>query len=64
MVATTEDEADDAIVDIASHESVPYVVSWQQRERAFERYYLTVKHELDTVVRITSDCPCDDVSGG
>lgn len=61
VVATTEDEADDAIVDIASHESVPCFRG--SKENVLERYYLAAKkHELDTVVRITSDCPCIDAS--
>jgi spore coat polysaccharide biosynthesis protein SpsF len=61
VVATTEDEADDAIVDIASHESVSCFRG--SKENVLERYYLAAKkHELDTVVRITSDCPCIDAS--
>ncbi len=61
VVATTEDEADDAIANIASIEGVPCFRG--SKENVLERYYLAAKrHELDTVVRITSDCPCIDAS--
>ena len=59
MVATTEDKADDAIVDIASREGVSSFRG--SKENVLERYYLAAKtFGLDTIVRITSDCPCVD----
>jgi spore coat polysaccharide biosynthesis protein SpsF len=59
VVATTEDRADDAIVDIASREGVSSFRG--SKENVLERYYLAAKtFGLDTVVRITSDCPCVD----
>ena len=61
VVATTEDKADDAIVDIASRESVSSFRG--SKENVLERYYLATKtFGLDTIVRITSDCPCIDAS--
>lgn len=61
IVATTEDDADDAIVDIASREGV---FSFRgSKENVLERYYLAAKtFGLKTIVRITSDCPCIDAS--
>jgi spore coat polysaccharide biosynthesis protein SpsF len=59
VVATTEDKADDAIVDIALHEGVSSFRG--SKENVLERYYLAAKtFKLDTIVRITSDCPCID----
>jgi spore coat polysaccharide biosynthesis protein SpsF len=61
IVATTEDESDNAIVDIASREDVSSFRG--SKENVLERYYLAAKASgLDTVVRITSDCPCVDAS--
>jgi spore coat polysaccharide biosynthesis protein SpsF len=61
VVATTEDKADDAIVDIASCEGVSSFRG--SKENVLERYYLAAKNfGLDTIVRITSDCPCIDAS--
>jgi spore coat polysaccharide biosynthesis protein SpsF len=61
VVATTEDKADDAIVDIASREGVSSFRG--SKENVLERYYLAAKtFGLDTIVRITSDCPCIDAS--
>jgi spore coat polysaccharide biosynthesis protein SpsF len=61
IVATTEDESDNAIVDIASREGI---FSFRgSKENVLERYYLAAKaFGLDTVVRITSDCPCIDAT--
>ncbi len=61
VVATTEDKADDAIVDITSREGVSSFRG--SKENVLERYYLAAKtFGLDTIVRITSDCPCIDAS--
>ena len=61
VIATTEDDTDNAIVDIASHEGV---FSFRgSKENVLERYYLAAKtYGLETIVRITSDCPCIDSS--
>jgi spore coat polysaccharide biosynthesis protein SpsF len=61
VVATTEDEADNAIVDITLREGV---FSFRgSKENVLERYYLAAKtFKFDTIVRITSDCPCIDAS--
>ncbi len=57
VVATTEDNADDSIVNIALREGV--LCFRGSKENVLERYYLAAKkHKLDSVVRITSDCPC------
>jgi spore coat polysaccharide biosynthesis protein SpsF len=59
VLATTEDKADDVIVDIASREGVSSFRG--SKENVLERYYLAAKtFGLDTIVRITSDCPCID----
>jgi spore coat polysaccharide biosynthesis protein SpsF len=59
VVATTEDDIDDAIVNIASREGVSFFRG--SKENVLERYYLAAKtFGLTTVVRITSDCPCID----
>lgn len=61
VVATTEDKTDDALVDIASREGVSSFRG--SKENVLERYYLAARtFGLDTVVRITSDCPCVDAS--
>lgn len=61
VVATTEDNADDSIVNIALREGV--LCFRGSKENVLERYYLAAKkHKLDSVVRITSDCPCIDAS--
>jgi len=61
VVATTEDKSDDAIVDIASREGVSSFRG--SKENVLERYYLAAKtFELETIVRITSDCPCIDAT--
>ncbi|BDZ68985.1 glycosyltransferase family protein [Methanobacterium ferruginis] len=59
IVATTTDEADRKIVDIAEKEEIPFFRG--NKENVLERYYLAAKeNDLDVVVRITSDCPCID----
>ncbi len=59
IIATTHDRDDDAIVNIAEKEKV---MSFRgSREHVLERYYLAAQeYGLDTIVRITSDCPCID----
>lgn len=59
IVATTTDENDKKIVDIAEKEKVQWFRG--SKNNVLERYYLAAKeNDLDVVVRITSDCPCVD----
>lgn len=59
IVATTTDEDDEKIVNIAKKEKVPWFKG--SKDNVLERYYLAAKkNNLDIVVRITSDCPCVD----
>ncbi|KAF5086816.1 3-deoxy-manno-octulosonate cytidylyltransferase [anaerobic digester metagenome] len=59
VVATTEDEADNPIVEIARKENVKYFRG--SLDNVLERYYLAAReNHLDVVVRVTSDCPCID----
>lgn len=59
IIATTTDQEDDKIVDIANKESVPYFRG--SKEDVLSRYYLAaLQFKSDIVVRITSDCPCID----
>lgn len=59
IIATTTDENDKKIVDIAEKE----IVQWFRgsKDNVLERYYLAAaENNLDVIVRITSDCPCVD----
>lgn len=59
VIATTEDEADTPIVEIARKEDVRYFRG--SLDNVLERYYLAAQeNHLDVIVRITSDCPCID----
>lgn len=59
IVATTIDEKDMSIVQIAQKEKVLW--SRGSIENVLERYFLAAqKNSLDHIVRITSDCPCID----
>ena len=59
VIATTTEEADDSIVEIAKKEGVKYFRG--SLDNVLERYYLAAKeNHLDVVVRVTSDCPCID----
>ncbi len=59
IIATTKDREDDPIVDIANKEQVPFYRG--KRDDVLSRYYHAAKeHNLDTIVRITSDCPVID----
>lgn len=59
IIATTTDAEDAKIVAVAQAENVPF---WRgSRENVLERYYEAARaNNLDTVIRITSDCPCLD----
>ena len=59
IVATTENREDEAIVEIARKEKVHYFRG--SEKDVLSRYYYAAKENgLDTVVRVTSDCPCID----
>lgn len=59
IVATTIDKEDAEIVKLAEKEAVQWFRG--SLENVLERYYFSAKeHNLDIVVRITSDCPCID----
>lgn len=59
IIATTTDDADEKIINIAKKENVRFFMG--SKENVLERYYLAAKeNDLDLIVRITSDCPCID----
>ena len=59
IIATTADEDDKKIIDIAKKENVKGFRG--SKDNVLERYYLAAKkNDLNIVVRITSDCPCVD----
>ena len=59
VVATTHDDADDAIVDECTTERVPCVRG--PRDDVLGRFLLTLEHHpADRVVRLTADCPLLD----
>lgn len=59
IIATTNHEEDDEIVDVAKKENVNFYRG--SLDNVLERYYLAaLENNLDIIVRITSDCPCVD----
>lgn len=59
IIATTTDDADEKIINIAKKENVRFFRG--SKENVLERYYLAAQeNDLDVIVRITSDCPCID----
>jgi spore coat polysaccharide biosynthesis protein SpsF len=61
VVATTHDDADDAIVEACATERIPCVRG--PRDDVLRRFLLTLEHHpADTVVRLTGDCPLLDPS--
>lgn len=59
IVATSTNEEDLDIVEVAKKENVPYYCG--SLDNVLERYYnAAVLNDLDVIVRITSDCPCMD----
>jgi len=59
IVATTTDKEDDVVVEIAESEGV-LCFRGSRKDVLSRYYYCAEEYELDTVVRITSDCPCID----
>jgi len=59
IVATTENKKDEGIIKIAEKEGVGFFRG--SEKDVLSRYYHAAREaSLDTVVRITSDCPCID----
>jgi spore coat polysaccharide biosynthesis protein SpsF len=59
IIATTLDQDDEAIVDIALKEEVKFYRG--SKDNVLSRYYEAAKtYDLDIVIRVTSDCPCID----
>lgn len=59
IVATTTEDEDSEIVEVARMEKVPYYRG--SLPNVLERFYgAAVENDLDVIVRITSDCPCAD----
>lgn len=59
IVATSINEEDQEIVDVAKIEGIAYYCG--SLDNVLERYYNAANlNDLDVIVRITSDCPCID----
>ena len=59
IVATTTDREDIKAVKLAKKEKVAFFRG--SKEDVLSRYYFAAKkYKLDTIVRVTSDCPCID----
>ncbi len=59
IIATTEKIEDDKVIKIAEKENVKYFRGSENDVLA--RYYFAAKHhDIDVIVRVTSDCPCID----
>ncbi|MGO9114470.1 MAG: cytidylyltransferase domain-containing protein [Thermoguttaceae bacterium] len=59
IVATTTEPADDVLCDLCTARGWPFYRGSQ--DDVLDRYYQTAKlHDVDVVVRITSDCPVID----
>ncbi len=59
IIATTDQEQEQPIVDLCQKLSVPYFRG--SEEDVLSRYYgAATKYQVDTVVRVTSDCPLID----
>lgn len=59
IIATTTDKSDEEIIRLSEKENVKWFKG--SMDDVLERYYLAAKENgLDTVVRVTSDCPCID----
>jgi len=59
IVATTREKEDDEILEIAKYEKTEYFRG--DKEDVLSRFYFAAKeHNLEIIVRVTSDCPCID----
>ena len=59
IIVTTTEKIDDKIIDIAKKENVKYFRG--SKEDVLSRYYFAAKESnIDTIIRVTSDCPCID----
>jgi spore coat polysaccharide biosynthesis protein SpsF len=59
VIATTKNDADDAIVDICQKSGTP-VYRGSEHDVLSRYYHAASKFEADIVVRVTSDCPLID----
>lgn len=59
IIATTVNPEDDGIVEIAEKEQVAHFRG-SEKDVLSRYYYAARENGLDTVVRVTSDCPCID----
>lgn len=61
IVATTNKEEDERIINICKKEGILWFKG--SCDNVLERHYLAAKeNHIDTIVRITSDCPCADAT--
>lgn len=61
IIATTQKAEDDEIINIAEKENICWFRG--SEENVLERYLLAAKqYGLDSIVRITGDCPCIDAN--
>ncbi len=61
IVATTNKEEDERIIKICKNEGITWFRG--SCDNVLERHYLAAKeNHIDTIVRITSDCPCTDAT--
>ncbi|GAG69059.1 unnamed protein product [marine sediment metagenome] len=59
IIVTTKETEDNPIINISKKENVQYFKG--SKENVLSRYYLAAKeNNIDSVVRVTSDCPCID----
>jgi spore coat polysaccharide biosynthesis protein SpsF len=59
IIATTTNDTDDPIVDFAKGRNISYYRG--DENHVLSRYYEAAKsYELDTIIRVTSDCPLID----
>jgi len=59
IIATTPDEKNNAIIDVAKKNNVSWFVG--DEDYVLKRYYdCAEEHKLDIIIRITSDCPFVD----
>jgi spore coat polysaccharide biosynthesis protein SpsF len=59
IIATTKQKEDNDIINIVKKEDVKYFRG--SKENVLSRYYFAAKeNNIDTIIRVTSDCPCVD----
>ena len=59
IIATTKETEDNPIINISKKENVQCFKG--SKENVLSRYYFAAKeNDIDTIIRVTSDCPCID----